>query len=329
MNHTDEELARLFDEAFADEAPGAGVWDATRAAVRRRARRRQALAGAAAAVVAAAMIALPAVLLPRERTAVEFSDQPSPTVVPTPTFTDKPADVIPRATAPTAAPTSTPTPTSPPPPVTEPAPAPARVEIRDHRVVLLDANGNVARVLYGDYDPAVHGPEYGIGDLAVRPGSTDRDLAVAFVDGYLARTLSVVVVSGGGEPQVHRGLGVADHDAFGNDQPMAEPAPAWSPDGAVLAWLQPDPANRAVLHAVAWAADGPAGPATPAGGIPIDRDGLMLADETRGLALTGWGAGGLLAARAYRPLEDGAERRYTIPVTRNGDRIDAQPLVRE
>lgn len=332
MNPAGDELSRLYERAFPDDAPGDDLWQTTRASVRRRVRTRRALAAVSMVVLAAVVVGIPAVLLvPRDDPDVEFVDQPPGTESPEPAYTEKPffddeslVDPEPGASA-----EPEPEPEPAPEPTTEaPVPAaPARVEIRDYKIVLLDAEGNVTRHLYGDYDPAVDGLDYGIGNLAVRPGSTMTDLAVAFVDGYMARSLSVVVVVDGGEPQLFRGLGVADHDAFGDDQPMAEPAAVWSPpNGAWLAWLQPDTANQARLHALAWSESGPTGAMTPPEGILVDPGGLLAADGTRGLSLDGWPEAGRLTARAYLPLEGGAERRYVVDITLAGGRVEKATL---
>lgn len=79
MNHTDEELTRLFDRAFDHEAPGDGLWEHTRAAMRRKVRARQAMVAACAAVVAALVVAVPQVLL-SQRTGpdLQFYEPPPP-----------------------------------------------------------------------------------------------------------------------------------------------------------------------------------------------------------------------------------------------------------
>lgn len=79
MNHTDEQLTWLFDRAFAEEAPGDGLWDATRTAMRRKVRARRAVVAASVAVVAALAIALPQ-MLPTARTGpdVQFYEPPPP-----------------------------------------------------------------------------------------------------------------------------------------------------------------------------------------------------------------------------------------------------------
>ncbi|MEX2620743.1 MAG: hypothetical protein WD250_11050 [Egibacteraceae bacterium] len=206
-----------------------------------------------------------------------------------------------------------------------PGDAPARIEVRDQRLYLVDADGGVLRTLRDAHDGS---QEYTLRNVALRPGSTTDDLAVAFVEGYMTGNLSVLVVRDGGAPEVVP-LTVVDYDAH-DLQGMALPAGIWSPDGGMLAWLEPDPANRAVLRAVRWTASGPAGDATPAGGIPVDPEGLMTADETRGLELAGWESGPAehLRAGAYHPHQEGVRRLYTIGVKRQDKQLRAQPLAR-
>lgn len=203
--------------------------------------------------------------------------------------------------------------------------APARIEVRDQRLHLIDADGRVLRTLRDAHDGS---QEYTLRNVALRPGSTTDDLAVAFVEGYMTGTLRVLVVRDGGAPEIVplTMVDYEDHDLQG----MALPAGIWAPDGDMLAWLEPDSANRAVLRAVRWTASGPAGDATPAGGIPVDPEGLMTADETRGLELAGWESGPIehLRAGAYHPHQEGVRRLYTIGVQRHEGQLRAEPLAR-
>lgn len=228
-----------------------------------------------------------------------------------------PSDQGPVEAAPPAAPG--------PPDAPVPGAEPARIEVRDQRLYLVDADGQVLRTLRDAHDGS---QEYTLRNVALRPGSTTEDLAVAFVEGYMTGKLSVLVVRDGGAPEV---VALTLVDYYEHDQQgMALPAGIWSPDGGMLAWLEPDPANRAVLRAVRWTASGPAGDATPAGGIPVDPEGLMTADDTRGLALAGWETGPVehLRAGAYHPHQEGVRRLYTIAVQRQDGQLRAQPLAR-
>lgn len=301
-------------------------------------------AAVAVAVVAAATAVVVALaLLQRTPGEVELVDQATPPEEPEPTHDgegavpqrgavgagDPPPDPVgtdePRAIE---EPEAEPSPVAEPPPVAEPAPAaqPAAIEVRDERLYLLDAEGQVLRTLRDEHDGS---QEYTLRNAALRPGSTTRDLAVAFVEGYMAGTLQVLVVRDGGEPEV-AALTTVDYEQH-DQQPVALPAGVWSPDGAVLAWLEPDAANRPVLHGRRWSGTGAAGDATPPGGLAVDPDGLLQADGTRGLELLGWhdGPAELLSARGYHPLEGGAERRYRITVTRADGRLQAAALARD
>ncbi|HVM13428.1 MAG TPA: hypothetical protein VM287_03760 [Egibacteraceae bacterium] len=137
MNHTDEQLTRLFDRAFADETPGDGLWDATRTAMRRKVRARRAMVAASVAVVAAAVIAVPQMLLaPRTGPDVRFYEPPPPVEEPDSgpeiSYTEKPLHLEPTpsgdadepaAPAPEPAPGGSPASESPAPPSQQDDPA--------------------------------------------------------------------------------------------------------------------------------------------------------------------------------------------------------------
>lgn len=159
MNHTDDELTRLFDRAFNHEAPGEGLWEHTRAAMRRKVRARQAMMAACAAVVAALAVAVPQVLL-TQRTGpdLQFYEPPPPVeepdaepeTEPETAHTEKPlhltptpsADAVapePPPPAPQAAGSDEPAPPAPQPdPAPEGAPEPPAQERTDWYTIHLD-----------------------------------------------------------------------------------------------------------------------------------------------------------------------------------------------
>lgn len=330
----ERELTRLFASAFPEAAPGPELWEVTQRSMRRRVRSRRVAALTLAAVVAVGLAVVPAVLTAlRGPWQIEFFEpapQPETPELPAPVYTEKPLYPAPSP-SPSSGPSTSPSPSAeepasatpsrepevtPNPGAEEIAPAgPARVEIRNYRLVLLDADGRVVRELYGDYDPAVHGPEYGMRDVALRPGSTTRDLAVTVVDGSNdASFLRLVVVRDGGEPQVST-VATIDYEVSGYSA-AAELAAAWSPDGAFLAWLEPDAADRAVLRGLRWSGGAPAGDATPPGGAPVDPAGVAQADGAAGLRVTGWRADpDQLAVEGYKPA-NGERLSYALPLTR-------------
>lgn len=338
MNASERELTQLFAGAFPERAPGPELWEATQRSMRRRVRTRRVTAVALAAAVLLALAVVPSVLQSVRGSAdIDFYDPPepeTPEVVPAPEHSEKPLFPAPSPSAEESepAPTPTSTPDSETPPGPEPeevAPAgPARVEIRDYRLVLLDADGVVLRELYGDYDPDLHGPEYGMWSAGVRPGSTTRDLAATVVDGSNeGANLRVIVVRDGGEPEVSTVASI-DYEAAGHFA-AAELGGAWSPDGAFLAWLEPDAAGRAVLRGLRWSGSAPAGDATPPGGTPVDPAGVAQADGVAGLRLVSWGSDpDHFVVRGYRPEADGQERMYTLPVSRAGGQLQPGQLAR-
>lgn len=316
MTRTDEQLDASSPVA---EAPG-GRWTSARAALRGH---RAVVAAVAVTVVVAVVLAA---LLYAQRTPPEtvLFEEPPPAQAPDdaepPVGDDAPEPVVDPPPADDAPPEGE---------VASDEPAgvaePARIEVRDQRLYLVDADGQVLRTLHDEHDGSL---EYTLRHVTLRPGSTTQDLAVAFVEGYRTDGLSVLVVRDGGQPELTL-LTLVDHELYEPHGPVALPAGAWSPDGAMLAWLEPGGSDRAVLRAVRWSATGHAGDATPAGGIPIDPEGLMQADETRGLELLGWAsAPEHLAARAYKTYEGGAERAYRIDVQRVDGHLQAQALVR-
>lgn len=344
MNLSDQELTRLFDGAFPGDAPGEDLWEATRSSIRRRVRTRRVAAVAGALAVLVLAVAVPQLLVNRPATSgVEFApaEQPEPEPAPEPdpepdpqpgpTDSDQPVRPSPSPSAETT-PSPQPAAEAPaaprPEPSSSPTPAagPARVEVRDYRLVLLDENGAVVRTLYGDYDPATDGLEYGMGDVALRPGSTTRDLVVAFGEGdEQVHHLRLLVVRGGGEAQVSTlySLNFEDTDR----QYTAFPASAWSSDGGYLAWLKPDPANQPVLTGLRWSDGAPAGEATPPGGVPVDGDGVAQADGARSLRVLGWRTDPeQLVVSGYRT--DGSDLSYVLPVTRAGGQLQAGALRR-
>lgn len=321
MGRTDEEL----DRPMTVGSRRAG-WPSLR---ERLGPRGTAVAVVVVAAAAAAVVAL--ALSQRTPSEVEFADQPTPPEEPDPVLDGQ--GPLPRRDAVGAGdPPPDPVGAEEPPAIEEPAPAPApepapaAIEVRDERLYLVDAEGHVLRILRDAHDGS---QEYTLRNATLRPGSTTRDLAVAFVEGYMTGTLQVLVVRDGGEPEVAV-LTTVDYEQH-DQQPVALPAAVWSPDGAVLAWLEPDAANRPVLHGRRWSASGAAGDATPPGGLAVDPDGLLQADGSRGLELLGWhdGPAELLTARGYHPLEGGAGRRYRITVTRSDGQLQGAALARD
>lgn len=337
MNGSERELTQLFARAFPERGPGPELWEVTQRSIRRRLRTRRVTVAALAAMVLLALAVVPSVLhTMRGSTEIEFYNPPepeTPEIVPAPAHSEKPLFPAPAPSA--DEPTPSPTPTSAPAPEGSPGPepqeaapaGPARVEIRDHRLVLLDADGVVVRELYGDYDPALHGPEYGMWAAALRPGSTTRDLAVTVVDGSNEGTnLRLIVVRDGGEPEVSTVASI-DFEVSGHAAAAGLGA-AWSPDGAFLAWLEPDAAGRAVLRGLWWSGSAPAGEATPPGGTPVDPDGVAPADGVTELRVVSWGSDPdhLVVRGLVQP--DGQERTYTLPVRRAGGQLQPGQLAR-
>lgn len=317
MHRTDEELDRSPRTATAQ-----GRWAGVRTTVRAH-RVVTAVTGVALVVVVAVTVAVLLFAQPTtpdvaivgppsgENDSAPAVDDDVPEPAPAPQPGAEPAEPVPAGDPPSGEPA--------------PGPEPARIEVREQRLYLVDADGQVLRTLRDAHDGS---QEYTLRHVMLRPGSTTRDLAVTFVEGYMTGALQVLTVADGGEPVITH-LATVDYELH-DQQPMALPAGVWSPDGDVLAWLEPDAANRAVLRAVRWSASGLSGQVTPAAGIPVDPEGLMAADETRGLELVTWepAPSEHLTAHAYRPFDEGAERHYTIGLQRDGGQLQAQTLAR-
>lgn len=103
MSRAEEDLTRLFVDAFDDEASDEALWEATRRSLRRRARARRAAAAAAvAAAVALSAPIIPALLTDRSNDDVRLQDPPEEGEAPAPTARDSWEHLLDRDTEPDA-----------------------------------------------------------------------------------------------------------------------------------------------------------------------------------------------------------------------------------